>query len=169
MKFDKKTFEKLTALLAHKKTFETALTKYLDGISDSDTAVIGAYSDAEIKTPYVAVSFEAGAAEEKTTHTALTGWQEDYIFSGSLTLQYCSRRAESPRAHFERVAQVRAALCAGFAMDTDNLPLSPLVLTEITFAGENYSYDENVKADITELYWDVKYLIAPSEFDGAAE
>lgn len=169
MKFDKKTFEKLTALLDHKKTFETALTKYLDGIFDSDTAVIGAYSDAEIKTPYVAVSFEAGAAEEKTTHTALTGWQEDYIFSGALTLQYCSRRAQSPRAHFERVSQVRAALCAGFAMDTDNLPLSPLVLTGITFAGENYSYDENVKADITELYWDVKYLIAPSEFDGAAE
>ena len=169
MKFDKKTFAKLAGLLAHKKIVETALTKYLDGIFDSDTAVIGAYSDAEIKTPYVAVSFEAGAAEGKTTHTALTGWQEDYIFSGSLTLQYCTRRAQSPREHFERVAQVRAALCAGFAMDTDNLPLSPLVLTEITFAGENYSYDESVKADITELYWDVKYLIDPSEFDGSEE
>lgn len=169
MKFDKKTFEKLAALLAHKKIVETALTKYLDGIFDSDTSVIGAYSDAEIKTPYIAVSFEAGAAEEKTTHTALTGWHEDYIFSGALTLQYCSRRAQSPRTHFERVAQLRAALCAGFAMDTDNLPLSPIALTEITFAGENYSYDENVKADITELYWDVKYLIHPGGFDESAK
>ena len=164
MKYDPDVHAKLAVLCTHKKIFEGAVVSYLKS-AFPETGVVSTYDAAEIATPCIGVDFEPGAAQNKTVKTALTGWHEDYIFAGSLAVQYISRRESSPAGHFDFVARLRAAFAAGFAMDSDNLPLSPLALAQIDFAGESSAYDDNYKADVTALSFDVLYVISPEAFD----
>ena len=60
---------------------------------------------------------------------------------------------------------MRAAFAAGFAMDSDNLPLSPLLISQIDFAGEASAYDDAYKADLTALSFDLLYMVSPEAFD----
>lgn len=167
MIYDAQTHAKLAAILSHKKIFERGITAYLKGIF-TGVGVVSTYDAADISTPCISVDFEAGAVQNKTVKTPLTGWHEDYIFSASLAVQYISRRESDPTAHFDFVAKLRAAFCAGFIMDSDNLPLDPLLINQIDFAGEASAYDDTYRADITALSFDLNYMIRPTAFDAGA-
>lgn len=164
MKYDPAIHARLAELCAHKRIFEGGAVSYLKKVFPG-VGIISTYDAADIVTPCIAVDFEPGAAQGKTVKTALTGWHEDYIFAGSLSVQYMSRRDSSSAEHFDFVTRLRAAFAAGFAMDSDNLPLSPLALAAISFAGEASAYDESLKADVTALSFDAEYIIAPEFFE----
>jgi|GEM_PF-5207736 len=164
MKYDPDVHARLSALCAHKKIFEQAAVSYLKSVFP-EVGAVSTYAADDITTPCIFVDFEPGAAQNKTVKTPLTGWHEDYIFAGSLSVQYMSRRESSPSAHFDFVARLRAAFAAGFAMDSDNLPLSPLLISQIDFAGEASAYDDAYKADLTALSFDLLYMVSPEAFD----